>query len=252
MSGYTLMPRAQDRTGRVDYMARRRPWCRTVDDLTHEGPLTIRIVLQLALLALCAVPALAQDSVRTPASKFSKPVLLTNFGAYIVNYSEPTYTFADGVTSVVNRRKMDARVLADWGVIIPVSERSRVGLSAMVSLDNDYSFVAIFARYRRMLDSVRSIEVALGVPTSNGPNHRAAPLGLIKYNMMRHFGVALRPEINRYLEYTADPASPFVRSSFRMSAGVELGGLAGAITSVTAGLAFLAALISFFASGGFW
>lgn len=214
--------------------------------------MTIRTVLPLTFFILCAVPALAQDSVRAAASKRGRPVLLTNFGAYVVSYSEPTYTFDDQVPALVYRRKVDARLLADWGVIFPVSERSRVGLSAMVSLDEDLSFVAIFARYRHMLDSVRSVEVAIGVPTSGSSDHRPAPLGLIKYNMMRHFGVALRPEINRYLEYPIGPGPPVVRSSLRMSAGVELGGLAGAVTSLTAGAVFVALVIAFFASGGYW
>ena len=194
----------------------------------------------------------AQDS----ASKAPRPrpIWLTNFGIYAVNYGTSTVTAYDGSGFPLARasgRATDPRVLADWGVIIPTGAKSGFGASLMISVDEDWSFAAIFGRYRHVIDSSRSIDLALGVPLSNDNQHRVAPLGLIKYNATRKLGIAVRPELDRVLDYTYYPAPPRYRNNFRISAGAELGGLPGAITSVTAGVAFLAAFIAFIASGGF-
>jgi hypothetical protein len=124
-----------------------------------------------------------------------------------------------------------------------------VGASVVVSLDNDFSFVGLYGRYRYRLDRDRAVDIALGVPITRG--HGASPLGLLKYGMSRHAGIALRPEIRREAEYRYDglPGAYEIRNRLRLSVGAEVGGLPGAITSVSVAAAIFAVLIAIFSSG---
>ena len=204
------------------------------------------------IAALLPTRAKAQDStlrVTTPP----RVELQTNFGAYALLFERRESIRHDPVTGVpveyATRREVAPRILADWGVVVPIDGRNAVGASLVVSLDEDHFFIGMFARYRRTLGGSRSVEVALGVPISNSADHRAGPLGLIKFNPWRRVGIGLRPELDRQVDYTGTPANPRIRTNLRVSAGVEVGGLPGAISSVAAGIAVVAAVIAFLASG---
>ena len=130
-----------------------------------------------------------------------RTTLLTNFGVYAVGHRErePSSYGTNGLPDAWRTRtEVSFRVLADWGVLVPLDARRGVGASVVVSLDDDYSFVGLYGRYRHRIDAARSVDVAVGIPITRGDGTR--PLGLLKYNMTRHVGVALRPELRSELK----------------------------------------------------
>ncbi len=207
----------------------------------------------LALGAITPGAVGAQDSMMTGGLRPWRATLLTNFGVYAVGHGERVPA-SYGPTGVPNswrtRTEVSFRVLADWGVLLPLDTRRGVGASLVVSLDRDYSFVGLYGRYRHRIDSTRSVDVGLGIPLSRGDG--VHPLGLLKYNMTRHVGVALRSEVHHEAEYQGDVLpGPYVdRRRLRLAAGAEIGGLTGAITSVATAAAIIGAVIAILSSGG--
>ena len=151
---------------------------------------------------------------------------LTNAGLYInprsTNYSTPW------------------RGIVDWGVMVNVGPRDAIGGSWFVSLDEDDFMTGPEVRYRRWFGGDRSLDVAVGTPLYGGGELKAgSALGLVKYNPVHWFGVAVRPEYLRRTAYdfSQPPYGEYTATSTRIYAGVEFGWFPGLALSLGGGAA---------------
>jgi hypothetical protein len=206
----------------------------------------------LLAISCAAIPAavIAQDSTDvSPVCWHARPkpeceiVVLTDFGLY--------YT-------PIPSDKSGMRAVADWGVLFNISETDAFGITVFGSLDHDEFSFGPEVRYRRWLGSEQSIDVAIGLPLpglGNAPqgSWAASPHGLVKWNPVHWFGIALRPELRRRTApkiFVLDPSGflyqePGEGSSFYMSAGVEFGWIPGVSLAAAGGVAALLLAILF-------
>jgi hypothetical protein len=155
---------------------------------------------------------------------------LTNAGGYL-KLNPHSSTPPSGVQS-------NLRAIWDWGVMVNISPRDAIGGSWFVTWDEDDVATGPVVRYRRWFEQGRSLDVAVGTPVAGGDGLQTGSiLGLVKFNPVHWFGVALRPEYVRYAtSYYA------TSSSGRIYAGVELGWYPGLALSVVGGVAAAAFL----------
>ena len=167
-----------------------------------------------------------------------RAMMLTNYGGYLQHSTVPGGE--------------PLRVVADWGVLVNVSARNAVGASLFASFDSaDGVIVGPSVRYRRWLSSTQSLDLALGTPFYTSDYEAVlSAYGLIKYNPTHWAGFAVRPEWRR------DTSSDFaytghssIRSSFVISAGVEIGWMPGLVMTVASGALGLLALGALAAEG---
>lgn len=150
-------------------------------------------------------------------------ILLTNFGAY---FDLPTQTTISS-----------ARLVADWGLMINLNRRDAVGASFFASVDQDAGFESgPGLRYRRWIGEHGALDIALGAGSLSGNNQSGSLVyGLVKYSPVHWAGVALRPELVR---------KPGDVSRLRLSAGAELGGVAGFLVPVVGAVVGLVAFLA--------
>ena len=87
------------------------------------------------------------------------------------------------------------RSVADFGAVVIVGEHDAVGASALASYDQAFS-LGIELRYRRRLDWKQSIDLGIGIPIW-GAYGAGSVYGLLKWNPLPWFCIALRPELRR-------------------------------------------------------
>jgi hypothetical protein len=98
-------------------------------------------------------------------------------------------------------------------------------------------------RWRRWFGPTQSLDVAVGTPLYSGDRESfdlGSVLGLVKYNPVPWFGVAVRPELVRSNVYNcteADCPPPVRRTRPRLYLGSEFGELPGLGLGVAAGIA---------------
>lgn len=146
------------------------------------------------------------------------------------------------------------RAIVDWGVMVNVSRRDAIGGSWFVTLDEDDFSTGPVVRYRRWFERDRSLDVAIGTPIASGQGLKAGSvLGLVKYNPVHWFGVAVRPEYLRRAAFDCSQptCTEYTATSGRVYAGVEFGGFPGLALSLGGGVALGVIIIAFAASGGF-
>ncbi len=113
---------------------------------------------------------------------------LTNAGGYL-KLSASSSNPPSGTQS-------NLRAIWDWGVMVNISRRDAIGASWFVTWDEDDVTTGPVVRYRRWFERGRSLDVAVGTPITGaeGELETGSVLGLIKYNFVDWFGVAVRPE----------------------------------------------------------
>jgi hypothetical protein len=123
------------------------------------------------------------------------------------------------------------RAIWDWGVMVNISPRDAIGASWFVTWDEDDVTTGPVAHYRRWFDGSRSLDVAIGTPVTGGNElETGSILGLIKYNFVDWFGVAVRPEYARY-GAAGSWARVFVGMEFGWYPGVGLTVVGGAVSA---------------------
>jgi hypothetical protein len=135
------------------------------------------------------------------------------------------------------------RVMVDWGIMANTTPRHAIGASWFVTLDEDELTTGPVIRYRRWFDGRRSLDVALGTPIAGGSGdvRTGSMLGMVKYNPVPWFGVAIRPEYLRRRTFNCSPGpgcTQYTTTSARLYGGVEVGQYPGLALSL-AGLATL-------------
>lgn len=127
------------------------------------------------------------------------------------------------------------RAIWDWGLMFNVSSHDAIGGSWFVTWDEDDVATGPVIRYRRWFEHGRSLDVAVGTPLAGGDGlETGSVLGLVKYNPVDWFGVALRPE---YVRYAAVPGG-----TGRIYTGVEFSSFPGLAVSVVGGIVAAAAI----------
>jgi hypothetical protein len=166
---------------------------------------------------------------------------VTTFGV-LIGLKRVGWGVVDGQKNV-----QTARLITDLGVMRNLGSRHAMGASWFFTLD-DYGWSAgPTVRYRRWLNSRRSLDLGVGMPvvasgTSfysavSGPA-RGSILGLVKYNPAPWFGVAVRPEIVRHTDCDVPAVGcgdrPPLRTvtTSRVLAGIELSEKPGATLNV--------------------
>lgn len=148
------------------------------------------------------------------------------------------------------------QAIVDWGAMMNLNQRTAIGGSAFVTLDEDDEFtIGLVARYRHWFQRGRSLDLAVGTPLTSGGRPRlksGSLLALVKYNPVHWFGVALRPEYIRreIIDCDARGCTEHTASSGRLYAGAEFGSVPG-LTLSLAGVAALGVLAILF-SGFTW
>jgi hypothetical protein len=193
-----------------------------------ERRLTFAAALVLTVGLLQAVPALAQDGVDAtaePAATAQSPKVAADRFCF---HGRPAPA---------------CRFLAVTGFGVSFGSRDAIGVSWFVTID-EIGRTGPALRYRRWLNSGRSLDVAVGLPVAVSESYAdtrigrgGSVLGLITYNPVPWFGFAIRPEVVRirtgYDCSTADPSScvAITESTARVLLGIELNERPGAITS---------------------
>jgi hypothetical protein len=135
------------------------------------------------------------------------------------------------------------RGVVDLGVMVNISKRDAIGASWFFIADDDGFTTGPAIRYRRWFERERSLDLAVGTPVRSSEDIQTGSIyGLIKYNPVHWFGVALRPEYVRRPEYSDSSGTYSTGSSGRVYAGVEFRGMPGLALSA-AGVVVVAALI---------
>ena len=153
-----------------------------------------------------------------------RAMVLTNFGGYLqkstISGGEPL------------------RAVADLGVLVNVGARNAVGASLFVSYDTGVGIILGPAvRYRRWLSPTQSIDLALGTPLYTSDYEAAlSAYGLVKYNPTHWLGFAVRPELRRHTSSDFGTGSASTRTSFVISAGVEVGWIPGSALAAASGV----------------
>jgi hypothetical protein len=132
------------------------------------------------------------------------------------------------------------RLVADYGVLVNVSELDAVGATFFASIGSEFH-IGPEIRYRHWLGANNSIDFGFGLPIEKSYDGSwvASPYGLVKWNPIHWFGLALRMELRRPSQWDLD-YNPDKSTQFYMSAGVEFGELPGAImTPVVPGIFFI-------------
>lgn len=188
---------------------------------------------------LAAQPAAAPRAVcwRAAPKASCRVIILTNFGISLLVGSretvihDPVTGFPSGATRPI---RVGGRVVGDWGLLVNVGQRDALGVSLLGSgetIGSGEQFeLSTFLRYRRWLGQQRSLDFGVGMPVilRNSSGVRS-PYGLVKLNLNSQWGVALRPEVRRYISFSTAP--PIKRSTMFLSAGVEGGEWPGFILS---------------------
>jgi len=130
------------------------------------------------------------------------------------------------------------RAIVDWGVMVNASPRHAIGGSWFVMLDEDDFTSGPMVRYRRWFERDRSLDVALGTTLASGQLKSGSILGLVKYNPVHWFGVAVRPEYVRRDAFTCGPltCTQYTETSVRVHGGVEFGWVPGLTLSLGGGV----------------
>lgn len=137
-----------------------------------------------------------------------------------------------------------ARGVVDWGFLFRISPNDAAGASVLLSGDNDDFVVGFELRYRRWIGSEQSVDLAAGLPVTGEP---VSLYGLIKWNPVHWFGLAVRPEWRKKpVEnvYVLDLTGAVVQktdeaSHFHLSMGLEFGWWPGLALSVAGGVVLL-------------
>jgi hypothetical protein len=144
------------------------------------------------------------------------------------------------------------RGVLEWGLMRNVNAQGAVGGSVLVSLDEDGFVLGPAVRYRRWRSHAASFDFALAAPMividaawSTNAVRPGSIFGLMKWNPNHWVGLAVRPELVRYLAATSCPPGPAPppctydhRYGMRMTIGLELGWTPGAVAT---GLSLVAA-----------
>ena len=147
---------------------------------------------------------------------------------------------------------LPGRAIVDWGVMLNTGQRTAIGGSWYLTLDEDDLSTGPVVRYRRWLDQNRSLDLAVGTPIASGQGLKTGSLlAVIKYNPVHWFGIGLRPEYVRRQTSECDSfgCTEQTESSGRVYEGAELGWYAGLTLSFAGGVALGVAVIVFAASG---
>ena len=131
------------------------------------------------------------------------------------------------------------RAIVDWGVMANAGPHHAIGGSWFVSLDSDDFTTGPVVRYRRWFAGDRSLDVALGTVVAGGQLKAGSLLGLVKYNPVHWFGVAVRPEYLRRSAFTcgSSTCTEYTATSARIYGGVEFGWIPGLALSLGGGVA---------------
>jgi hypothetical protein len=167
-------------------------------------------------------------------------IVLTNFGIHAIG---------GGAES----GSAGLRLMADWGLLINSSPHAAFGASWLLTADRDGVFTGPMIRARFWSHDSTSWEVGLGHGISETNDNAIGTFGLIKWNLAPLVGLSLRPEWRRHTTYNCAIAPPFGcdparHGAFALSAGIELGGIAGLVGSLSSLAAGLAALIAYLGS----
>ena len=147
--------------------------------------------------------------------------------------------------SITNKYAYETRWrgVVEPGVMVNITKHDAIGGSWFFIADDDGFTTGPAIRYRRWFARERSLDVAVGTPVSSSEEVQAGSIyGLIKYNPVHWFGVAVRPEYVRRPEYSDSSGTYSTGSSGRVYAGVEFSGMPGLALS-GAGVVVAAALI---------
>jgi hypothetical protein len=200
-----------------------------------------------ATLILGAGHAAAQDSLighpicmKAAAAPRCGSILLTNFGILALG-------------SGAERGEAGFRLTADWGLLINTTHRSAFGASWLLSADRDGLLTGPMVRGRFWSHDSTSLEIGLGHGVSQANDNAIGMFGLIKWNSSPTLGLSLRPEWRRHTTYGCEAAPPFQCSAtqhgvFALSAGIELGGVAGLVGSLSSAAAGFVVLIAYLSS----
>lgn len=145
--------------------------------------------------------------------------------------------------SITNKNAGETRWrgVVEPGVMVNVTKRDAIGGSWFFIADDDGFTTGPAIRYRRWFARERSLELSAGTPVGSSEDVQTGSIyGLIKYNPVHWFGIAVRPEYVRRPEYSDSTYS--TGSSGRVFAGVEFSGMPG-LALASAGVVVAAALI---------
>ncbi|HET9706773.1 MAG TPA: hypothetical protein VFP39_00575 [Gemmatimonadales bacterium] len=180
-----------------------------------------------ACLLLLAGPATLSAQGAAPLCYHARPradcggFLLTNFGGYLLVGKDD---WGDA----------PFREVADWGAMVNVGEKDAVGGSIFASLDRAGLLLGPELRYRRWLSASAALDVAVGTPlvSSSGNVQGGSITGLVRWSPSPGFAVLARPEALRWTSaVSCSPSGCATASRYhpRMSLGVEVGGIPGAV-----------------------
>ncbi len=203
----------------------------------------MRLLTAFCLLSLAGPAALSAQASSSSLCYHARPkpacsaFAFTTFGAYAI--------LGGGAYAGTALREV-----ADWGAMVNIGQKDAVGGSVFASLDADGFVLGPAVRYRHWLSASASVEVAVGTPlvTSNGYDLRPGSVfGLVKWSPSDWFSVAARPELVRSETITGcgpTTCTTASRMRGRVSAGLEVGRVPGAVLTALGGAAgfFLAAL----------
>ena len=167
-----------------------------------------------------------------------KTFLLTNAGGYIRLGSSNGGGLLRGI--------------ADWGAMVNVTPRNAVGGSWFVTADEDEFTTGPSLRYRRWFEGSGSLDLSVGTPLANsgGDVEAGSVFGLVKYNPVHWFGLAVRPEyVRRTVLNCIETCTEHTSSSGRVYAGAEFGWDPGLYLTLGAGILLGFLLFVFIASG---
>jgi hypothetical protein len=182
-----------------------------------------------AVLLLLAGPVALFAQGAAPLCYHARPkadcgaFLLTNFGGYLLVGKDD---WGDS----------PLREVADWGAMVNVGEKSAVGASVFASLDRAGLLLGPEVRYRRWLSASAALDVAVGTPlvSSSGNIESGSITALVRWSPNTWIAVAARPEALRWTStVSCNPSSCVTAKRYhpRMSLGVEIGGIPGAVLS---------------------
>lgn len=145
------------------------------------------------------------------------------------------------------------RAVVDWGAMVNLSRTNAIGGSWFAALDENGFSTGPVLHWRRWLANAKSIDVAVGTPIAGGNALRpGSVLGLVKYNPVHWFGVAVRPELIRAEDYICGTSScTYVRRTRgRVYLGAETGWFPGLGLGLGAGVTLGVLVIALLAGGG--
>jgi hypothetical protein len=185
----------------------------------------MRALTILLLLLAGPVALFAQGS--APLCYHARPkadcgaFLLTNFGAYLLVGKDD---WGDS----------PFREVADWGAMVNVGEKDAVGGSVFATFDRAGLLLGPEVRYRRWLSASAALDVAVGTPlvSSTGNIASGSITALVRWSPNPWLAVAARPEALRWTSaVSCTPSGCLTATRYhpRLSLGVEVGGIPGAV-----------------------